>query len=190
MRTSGEQVLAIVSFFYHNVAALQGGSTLKDIIQTNTYGYVRVSTKEQNEERQIIALKKKLIKKLKPGDTVVFKSIDRLGRNFYEILEQWKLITVVKQAYIVILDMPILDTRHQRDDLTSQLISTLVLQLLSYVAEIERDFIKQRQSEGIAAAKARGIKFGRDQCRRLMTLTKFIISGKIIKFLLVRPEDA
>lgn len=158
---------------------------MKDIVQTNIYGYVRVSTKEQNEERQIIALKKfgvldknifidkmsgknfkrpqykKLIKKLKPGDTVVFKSIDRLGRNFYEILEQWKLITVEKQAYIVILDMPILDTRRQKDDLTSQQISTLVLQLLSYVAEIERDFIKQRQSEGIAAAKARGIKFGR-----------------------------
>ncbi len=152
MRTSGEQVLAIVSFFYHNVAALQGGSTFKDIIQTNTYGYVRVSTKEQNEERQIIALKnfgvidknifidkmsgknfkrpqyKKLIEKLKPGDTVVFKSIDRLGHNFYEILEQWKLITVEKQAYIVILDMPILDTRRQKDDLTSQLISTLVLE--------------------------------------------------------------
>ena len=177
---------------------------MKDIVQTNIYGYVRVSTKEQNEERQIIALKKfgvldknifidkmsgknfkrpqykKLIKKLKPGDTVVFKSIDRLGRNFYEILEQWKLITVEKQAYIVILDMPILDTRRQKDDLTSQQISTLVLQLLSYVAEIERDFIKQRQSEGIAAAKA----------RRLMTLKKFIISGKIIKFLLERQEDA
>lgn len=153
--------------------------------QSKLYGYIRVSTKEQNEDRQITALKnfgiadenifmdkmsgkdfkrpqyKKLIKKLKPADTVVFKSIDRLGRNFYEILEQWKLITEEKQACIVILDMPILDTRHQKDDLTSQLISTLVLQILSYVAQIERDFIRQRQSEGIAAAKARGVKFGR-----------------------------
>lgn len=155
-------------------------------IQSKLYGYVRVSTKEQNEDRQLNALKnfgiadenifmdkmsgkdfkrpqyKKLIKKLKPADTVVFKSIDRLGRNFYEILEQWKLITEEKQACIVILDMPILDTRRQKDDLTSQLISTLVLQILSYVAQIERDFIRQRQPEGIAAAKARGIKFGRE----------------------------
>ena len=155
------------------------------LTQPKLYGYVRVSTKEQNEDRQVTALKnfgiaddnifmdkmsgkdfkrpqyKKLIKKLKPADTVVFKSIDRLGRNFFEILEQWKLITEEKQACIVILDMPILDTRRQKDDLTSQLISTLVLQILSYVAQIERDFIKQRQSEGIAAAKARGIKFGR-----------------------------
>lgn len=156
------------------------------LTQPKLYGYVRVSTKEQNEDRQVTALKnfgiaddnifmdkmsgkdfkrpqyKKLIKKLKPADTVVFKSIDRLGRNFFEILEQWKLITEEKQACIVILDMPILDTRRQKDDLTSQLISTLVLQILSYVAQIERDFIKQRQSEGIAAAKARGIKFGRE----------------------------
>lgn len=149
------------------------------------YGYVRVSTKEQNEDRQLTALKnfgvtvenifidkmsgkdfnrpqyQNLIEKLKPADTVVFKSIDRLGRNFFEILEQWKLITVEKQSFIVILDMPILDTRNKPNDLTSQLISTLVLQLLSYVAQIERDFIHQRQAEGIAAAKIRGIKFGR-----------------------------
>ena len=149
------------------------------------YGYVRVSTKDQNEDRQIFALKnfgvaeknifidkqsgknfnrpqyKILIEKLKPADTVVFKSIDRLGRNFFEILEQWRIITVEKQVAIVILDMPILDTRNKPDDLTSQLISSLVLQLLSYVAETERKFIRQRQAEGIAAAKIRGIKFGR-----------------------------
>ena len=149
------------------------------------YGYVRVSTREQNEDRQIFALKdfgveeknifidkqsgkdfnrpqyKNLIKKIKPADIVVFKSIDRLGRNFFEIIEQWRIITVDKKAAIVILDMPILDTRNKPNDLTNQLISSLVLQLLSYVAEIERDFIHQRQAEGIAAAKAKGVKFGR-----------------------------
>ena len=149
------------------------------------YGYVRVSTKDQNEDRQIFALKNfgvaeknifidkqsgkdfnrpqyiKLIEKLKSADTVVFLSIDRMGRNFFEIIEQWRIITVEKQAAIVILDMPILDTRNKPNDLTIQLISGLVLQLLSYVAEIERKFIRQRQAEGIAAAKIRGIKFGR-----------------------------
>ena len=151
----------------------------------NVYGYIRVSTREQNEDRQLIAMKDfgvpsknifidkqsgkdfnrpayiDLIEKLKPNTTLVVKSIDRLGRNFYEILEQWRLITVEKQASIVILDMPLLDTRNQQGDLTSQLISTLVLQILSYVAQIERDFIHQRQAEGIAAAKAKGIRFGR-----------------------------
>ena len=150
-----------------------------------TYGYIRVSSKDQNENRQTIALKdfgitdnniyidkqsgkdfdrpqyKKLIRKLKLDDILVIKSIDRLGRNFFEILEQWKIITVNKKAAIVILDMPILDTRKQKNDLTSQLISSLVLQLLSYVAQVERDFIRQRQAEGIAAAKARGVHFGR-----------------------------
>ena len=150
-----------------------------------TYGYIRVSSKEQNEDRQLIALRdfgvtdnhiyidkqsgkdfnrpqyKRLIKRLKPDDILVIKSIDRLGRNFFEILEQWKMITTDKQAAIVILDMPILDTRKQKNDLTSQLISSLVLQLLSYVAQVERDFIRQRQREGIDAARARGIKFGR-----------------------------
>ena len=153
----------------------------------NTYGYVRVSTREQNEDRQLVAMKSfgvpsenifidkqsgkdfnrpayiELIEKLKPTDILVVKSIDRLGRNFFEILEQWRMITVEKQAAIVVLDMPLLDTRHQKDDLTSQLVSTLVLQLLSYVAQIERDFIHQRQAEGIAAAKAKGIRFGRPE---------------------------
>lgn len=132
------------------------------------YGYIRVSTREQNEDRQLIAMNDfgvlpenifiekqsgkdfnrpiyiELIEKLRPSDTLVVKSIDRLGRNFYEILEQWRIITVDKQAYIVVLDMPLLDMRKQQGDLTSQLISTLVLQLLSYVAQIERDFIHQR----------------------------------------------
>ena len=151
----------------------------------NTYGYIRISSKDQNEDRQVIALRdfgvtdnhiytdkqsgkdfdrpkyKQLIKRLKPDDILVIKSIDRLGRNFFEILEQWKMITVDKKAAIVIIDMPILDTRKQKNDLTSQLISSLVLQLLSYVAQVERDFIRQRQREGIDAARARGIKFGR-----------------------------
>ncbi len=148
------------------------------------YGYARVSTKNQNEQRQIVALTefgisekrnyvdkesgkdfnraqyKRLIQKLKPTDTLVIKSIDRLGRNYEEILEQWSLITKEKRVAIVVLDMPLLDTRKDHD-LTGQLISDIVLQLLSYVAQTEREFIRQRQREGIAAAKARGVKFGR-----------------------------
>ena len=148
------------------------------------YGYVRVSTREQNEQRQVIAMKeygveeariytdkqsgkdfarknyKRLLRKLKSGDTLVIKSIDRLGRNYEEILEQWRYITKEKQAAIVVLDMPLLDTRQTRD-LTGTLIADLVLQLLSYVAQTERESIRQRQAEGIAAAKARGVRFGR-----------------------------
>lgn len=150
------------------------------------YGYVRVSTKEQNEDRQIIALNncsvpidriymdkqsgkdfdrrqyRQLVKKLKKGDVLVVKSIDRLGRNYNEILEQWRRITKVKNADIIVLDMPVLDTTKNKD-LLGTLISDLVLQLLSYVAENERVNIRQRQAEGIAAAKARGVKFGRPQ---------------------------
>jgi len=148
------------------------------------YGYVRVSTREQNEDRQLIALRevgvsdknifmdkqsgkdferpnyKKLVRKLKPGDTLVIKSIDRLGRNYEEILEQWRIITREKKAAIVVLDMPLLDTRQGRD-LTGTLIADIVLQLLSYVAQTEREFIRQRQAEGIAAAKARGVHMDR-----------------------------
>ena len=148
------------------------------------YGYARVSTKEQNELRQLIALREfgltdraifvdkqsgkdfdrrsyqRLLRKLKDGDTLVIKSIDRLGRNYEEILEQWRIITKEKSAAIVVLDMPLLDTRRNRD-LTGTLIADIVLQLLSYVAQTEREFIHQRQAEGIAAAKARGVKFGR-----------------------------
>ena len=155
----------------------------------NVYGYVRVSSKEQNLDRQILALRefgipenlifqekqsgkdferpvyKRLVKKLKPGDTLVIKSIDRLGRNYDEILEQWRIITKEKGASIVVLDMPLLDTRQGRD-LTGTLIADIVLQLLSYVAQTEREFIRQRQAEGIAAAKARGVQFGRKaMCR-------------------------
>ena len=147
------------------------------------YGYVRVSAKDQNVERQIDAMHEaglqdkrifiekqsgkdfdrpvylRLLKKLRPGDVLFVKSIDRLGRNYNEILEQWRVITKEKEAAIVVLDMPLLDTRSNRD-LTGTLIADIVLQLLSYVAQTEREFIKQRQAEGIAAAKARGVKFG------------------------------
>ncbi len=150
----------------------------------STYGYVRVSTKEQNEDRQMIAMRefgveeshiildkqsgkdferpgyRKLLRKLKAGDTLVIKSIDRLGRNYEEILEQWRLLTKEKQVAIVVLDMPLLDTRQGRD-LTGVLIADIVLQLLSYVAQTEREFNRRRQAEGIAAAKARGVHFGR-----------------------------
>ena len=148
------------------------------------YGYVRVSTKEQNEDRQMVAMRefgvkdsnvildkqsgkdferpgyRRLMRRLKAGDTLVIKSIDRLGRNYDEILEQWRLLTKEKQVAIVVLDMPLLDTRQGRD-LTGVLIADIVLQLLSYVAQTEREFKRQRQAEGIAAAKARGIYFGR-----------------------------
>ena len=153
------------------------------------YGYVRVSSRDQNEERQIIAMHefgvddkqiymdkqsgkdferpqyKKLMRKIKTGDTLIIKSIDRLGRNYDEILVQWRFITKQKQVAIVVLDMPLLDTRQNRD-LTGTLIADIVLQLLSYVAQTERDFIKQRQKEGIAAAKARGVQFGRTPMER------------------------
>ncbi|MBM6926069.1 recombinase family protein [Pseudoflavonifractor phocaeensis] len=153
------------------------------------YEYIRVSTREQNEDRQRIAMREfgvaehnivldkqsgkdfnrpgyqRLMKKLKPGDILVIKSIDRLGRNYSEILEQWRGITKGKQAAIVVLDMPLLDTR-QGKDLTGLLIADIVLQLLSYVAQTEREFIRQRQAEGIAAAKARGVKFGRRPMER------------------------
>ena len=121
--------------------------------ESRLYGYARVSTRDQNEARQLVA------SRLKSGDVLVVKSIDRLGRNYEDILEQWRVITKEKQAAIVVLDMPLLDTRQGRD-LTGTLIADIVLQLLSYVAEQERSFIRQRQAEGIAAAKARGQRFG------------------------------
>lgn len=151
----------------------------------NIYGYVRVSTKEQCEERQLIALREfpvperniymdklsgkdfnrpryqRMVKKLKAGDTVVVKSIDRLGRNYEEILEQWRIITKEKKADIVVLDMPLLDTRQTGKDLTGTFVADLVLQILSYVAQTERENTRQRQMEGIAAAKQRGVQFGR-----------------------------
>ena len=150
----------------------------------NIYGYVRVSTKEQNEERQIIALNeievpkknifidkqsgenfnrpmyKRLIKKLKSDDVLYIKSIDRLGRNYEEIIEQWRILTKEKRVDIVVLDMPLLDTRKGKD-LMGTFLSDIVLQLLSFVAEHERKYIKERQREGIEAAKMRGVQFGR-----------------------------
>jgi DNA invertase Pin-like site-specific DNA recombinase len=147
------------------------------------YGYVRVSSKDQNEDRQMIAMREAgvselhvvvdkqsgkdferpgyqyLMRKLKKGDTLVIKSIDRFGRNYDEILEQWRALSQ-KGVGIQVLDMPLLDTSKDRD-LTGRLISDIVLQLLSYVAQTEREFIRQRQAEGIAAAKARGVHFGR-----------------------------
>ena len=149
-----------------------------------TYGYIRVSTKEQNEDRQRIALDRcglhvdrtfidkqsgkdfnrpryrQMLRLLRRDDTVVVKSIDRLGRSYSDIIEQWRVITREKGASIVVLDMPILNTRLE-NDLTGTLIADIVLQLLSYVAEVERDFIRQRQAEGIAAARLRGVRFGR-----------------------------
>lgn len=150
----------------------------------NIYGYVRVSTKDQNEERQMIAMKElaipdkniymdklsgkdfsrpqyqKLVRRIRTDDLLYIKSIDRLGRNYGEILEQWRILTKEKGADIVVLDMPLLDTRRGKD-LLGTFLSDIVLQVLSFVAENERDNIRQRQAEGIAAAKARGIRFGR-----------------------------
>ena len=153
-------------------------------ILSNTYGYIRVSTREQNEDRQLIALRemsipegrifmdkqsgkdfnrpqyKKLIRQLQPGDLLYIKSIDRLGRNYEEIQNQWRMLTKDKQVDIVVLDMPLLDTRRGKD-LMGTFLSDIVLQVLSFVAENERTNIRQRQREGIAAAKARGVRFGR-----------------------------
>lgn len=153
-------------------------------MEKNIYGYVRVSTREQNVERQLIALKKmgisqskifidrqsgkdfrrpayqKMIRRLKPGDVVVTKSIDRLGRNYEEIKEQWRMLTKEIGADIIIQDMPLLDTTKSRD-LLGNFISDVVLQLLSFVAENERNNIRTRQAEGIEAAKQRGVRFGK-----------------------------
>lgn len=149
-----------------------------------TYGYIRVSTKEQNEDRQRIAMReygvpeenvyidkqsgkdfdrpgyRKLRKVLKEGDVFVIKSIDRLGRDFNEILEQWRVITVEKRVGIIVLDMPILNTGLQRD-LLGRVIAEMMLTLMSYLAETERENIRQRQREGIAAARLRGVRLGR-----------------------------
>lgn len=154
------------------------------MITISTYGYIRVSTKDQNEDRQLIALRemsvpeqnifmdkqsgkdfnrpqyKKLVRKLKPDDLLYIKSIDRLGRNYEEIQNQWRILTKEKKIEIVVLDMPLLDTRRGKD-LMGTFLSDIVLQVLSFVAENERTNIRQRQAEGIAAAKAKGIRFGR-----------------------------
>ena len=150
----------------------------------NVYGYIRVSSRDQNEDRQRIALRergvedgfiytdkvsgkdfdrpqyKKLVKKLKPGDLLMIQSIDRLGRNYEELQNQWRILTKEKNVDICVIDMPLLDTR-QGKDLMGTFIADLVLQILSFVAQNEREFIRKRQAEGIAAAKAKGVKFGR-----------------------------
>ena len=148
------------------------------------YGYVRVSTKEQNEDRQLAALApfeipasnlymeklsgkdfkrpayRKLVRRLKPDDVLIVKSIDRLGRNYKEIMEQWRIITKEKRADIKVIDTPLLDTTYCKD-LLGTFIADLVLAVMSYSAQMERENIRQRQAEGIAAAKARGVQFGR-----------------------------
>lgn len=151
------------------------------------YGYIRVSTKEQNIDRQLTAILKegiemnkiyidkasgkdfnrkkykKLIRKLKAGDELYIKSIDRLGRNYDEIIKEWNVITKEKNAEIIVLDFPLLDTRTKTCDLTGKFIADIVLQILSYVAQIERENTHQRQIEGIKEAKKRGVKFGRSK---------------------------
>lgn len=151
---------------------------------SNSYGYIRVSSRDQNEDRQLVAMQelkipyshiyidkqsgkdfnrpkyKRLLRKLRRDDLLYIKSIDRLGRNYGEILEQWRILTKEKGIDIVVLDMPLLDTRRGKD-LMGTFLSDIVLQVLSFVAENERTNIRQRQAEGIAAAKARGVRFGR-----------------------------
>ncbi len=150
----------------------------------NVYGYIRVSSRDQNEERQRIALRELAVPEnhifmdkqsgkdferpfyqhmvglMKKNDLLYIKSIDRLGRNYTEILEQWRILTREKEVDIVVLDMPLLDTRKGKD-LMGTFLSDIVLQILSFVAENERTNIRQRQAEGIAAAKAKGVRFGR-----------------------------
>ena len=154
-------------------------------MKTEMYGYVRVSSKDQCEARQVLALRefkvperniymdkmsgkdfnrpqyRRMVRKLKAGDVLVVKSIDRLGRNYEEILEQWRMLTKKKEVDVVVLDMPLLDTRMSGGNLTGVFVADLALQILSYVAQTERENIRQRQMEGIAAAKQRGVKFGR-----------------------------
>ena len=154
----------------------------------NVFGYIRVSSRDQNEDRQLIALKeleipeknifidkqsgkdfkrpqyRKMVRRFKKDDLLYIKSIDRLGRNYAEILEQWRILTKDKGIDIVVLDMPLLDTRRGKD-LMGTFLSDIVLQVLSFVAENERTNIRQRQAEGIAAAKARGVRFGRPPSR-------------------------
>ena len=152
------------------------------------FGYVRVSDASQKEDRQMVSMEeqgvpskniyidkqsgkdferkayKSMLRRLRPGDCVILHSLDRLGRDYAAILEQWQLITKDKGADIIVLDMPILDTREKNRDLTGRLISDIVLQLLSYCAEKERENIRRRQAEGIAVAKAKGVAFGRPAC--------------------------
>lgn len=154
--------------------------------RSKVYGYVRVSSQDQNEDRQMMALRQagcnekmifrdkqsgkdfnrpqyiRMIKRLKQGDLLYVKSIDRLGRNYEEIIEQWRMLTKEKGVDIIVLDMPLLDTRRGKD-LMGTFLSDIVLQILSFVAENERKNIRERQREGIIAAQARGVRFGRPE---------------------------
>ena len=181
---------------------------MKILMKALTYGYARVSSRDQNLNRQIDALVGfgvdsenvfsdrasgkdfdrpnyiKLLKRIKRGDTLVIKSIDRLGRNYSEILEEWRLITKEKGASIVVIDMPLLDTRKEHEGITGMLIADIVLQLLSYVAQMERENIRQRQAEGIASAKARGVRFGRPKKPKPNNFAKTVelfMSGALTK---------
>ena len=172
-------------------------------MEPTIFGYIRVSTKEQYEDRQLLALRhfpvrddrifmdklsgkdfnrpqyQKLLQKLKRGDILVVQSIDCLGRSYEEVLNQWRIITKEKQADIVVLDMPLLDTRQTGRDLMGTFVADLVLQILSYVAQTERENIRQRQKEGIAAARLRGVKFGRP--RKPVPELFFSIKGTVGK---------
>ena len=154
-------------------------------MKTEMYGYVRVSSKDQCEARQVLALRefevperniymdkmsgkdfnrpqyRRMVRRLRAGDVLVVKSIDRLGRNYEEILEEWRMLTKKREVAVVVLDMPLLDTRTSGRNLTGVFVADLVLQILSYVAQTEREKIRQRQKEGIAAARLRGVRFGR-----------------------------
>lgn len=161
-----------------------GKNTGKQTVANRIYGYVRVSSKDQNEDRQLLALRgkgiansyiyidkqsgkdferpqyKKMIQQLQAGDLLCIQSIDRLGRNYEEVQNQWRILTKEKNIDICVIDMPLLDTR-QGKDLMGRFIADLVLQILSFVAQNEREYIRKRQAEGIAAAKAKGIRLGR-----------------------------
>lgn len=177
-----------------------------------TFGYARVSAKDQNLDRQFDALEafpvkkshifadkasgkdfdrpryKALVRKLKPGDVLVVKSIDRLGRNYYEILDQWRTLTKEKEVAIVVLDMPLLDTRGKAGDVTGTFLADVMLQLLSYIAQIERESTRQRQAEGISAAKARGVRFGRPSIERPKSYEA--ARGLFLKGVITRKEAA
>ena len=170
----------------------------------NIYGYIRVSSTDQNENRQLDAMHKvgitdaniyldkqsgkdferpqykKLVKKLRPGDILYIASIDRLGRNYEEIQKQWRLLTTEANVDICVMDMPLLDTRNGKD-LMGAFISDLVLQILSFVAQKERENIKKRQAEGIAAAKARGVSFGRPTVAAPSNFEKIVNAWKMRK---------
>ena len=173
-------------------------------MSATVYGYVRVSTKEQREDRQMIALEelsiprdrifmdklsgknferpqyRRLIRKLKKGDVLIVKSIDRLGRNYEEIQNQWRILTKEIGIDICVINMPLLDTRNGKD-LMGNFIADLVLQILSFVAESERTNIKKRQQQGIAAAKAKGVKFGRPRTENPQDFMKIVLDWRYKK---------